>query len=526
MASTTTAAREYVEKIRRTKFSTDREPNPFTGDLHNHAVKNLSAKLYAKDVHFLTELIQNAEDNEYPEGVDPSLEFVITSKDITETGAPATLLVFNNEKGFSDKNIESICSVGLSTKKGIYQYGYIGQRGIGLTSVFLITDQPYVFSNGPTHFMLLMELIENVNFVMSLSDDVYIELLAFIAEGWKSCSWFYKANIRNTPLIKYVGRDGKVDLFTINEVSGTNKLLAAYPGYISWLSDWSTEFRCATGEFFLLKATQEAIQSHWKKSMLVYWLKEEVKFKFVSVFQYAELVSRSLNNDRVLVVSYAHFLYKSLKKNFMRLHDFQCLCSEMPIVDNYGNVHMATSRVLVPSKGSRWVKLIGSNPWRQHNYVELGEDYTRGACYFGMVTSGEELVSFLKKYVGASDVPYISPPDAAIPTLSSPLSKRSTFLLLEWLRNLRASGVSLPERFLSSIKNGSWLKIYLSGRPGYLPPSESFMLKSSMGNLLQNGSVLLDIPLVDEKFYGDDEMRKYKEELQTIGVRFHDMEAC
>nr|KAJ0205809.1 hypothetical protein LSAT_V11C500233110 [Lactuca sativa] len=95
------------------------------GDLHNHAVKNLSAKLYAKDVHFLTELIQNAEDNEYPEGVDPSLEFVITSKDITETGAPATLLVFNNEKGFSDKNIESICSVGLSTKKGIYQYGYI-----------------------------------------------------------------------------------------------------------------------------------------------------------------------------------------------------------------------------------------------------------------------------------------------------------------------------------------------------------------------------------------------------------------
>lgn len=52
------------------------------------------------------------------------------------------------------------------------------------------------------------------------------------------------------------------------------------------------------------------------------------------------------------------------------------------------------------------------------------------------------------------------------------------------------------------------------------------MLKSSMGNLLHNGSVLLDIPLVDEKFYGDDEMRKYKEELQTIGVRFHDMEAC
>ncbi|GKA82304.1 hypothetical protein Tco_0789052 [Tanacetum coccineum] len=53
----------------------------------------------------------NAEDNEYPEGVNQSLEFVITSKDITNTGAPATLLVFNKEKGFP------ICSVGRFYKE-------------------------------------------------------------------------------------------------------------------------------------------------------------------------------------------------------------------------------------------------------------------------------------------------------------------------------------------------------------------------------------------------------------------------
>lgn len=75
---------------------------------------------------------QNAEDNEYPEGVDPSLEFVITSDDITATGAPATLLIFNNEKGFSEKNIESICSVGRSTKKGNRKRGYIGEKGMSL----------------------------------------------------------------------------------------------------------------------------------------------------------------------------------------------------------------------------------------------------------------------------------------------------------------------------------------------------------------------------------------------------------
>ncbi|GKV36358.1 hypothetical protein SLEP1_g44499 [Rubroshorea leprosula] len=47
---------------------------------------------------------------------------------ITATGAPATLLLFNNEKGFSPKNIESICSVGRSTKKGNRNRGYIGEK--------------------------------------------------------------------------------------------------------------------------------------------------------------------------------------------------------------------------------------------------------------------------------------------------------------------------------------------------------------------------------------------------------------
>lgn len=54
---------------------------------------------------------------------------MITSRDITATGAPATLMVFNNEKGFSASNIDSICSVGMSTKKGNRQRGYIGEKG-------------------------------------------------------------------------------------------------------------------------------------------------------------------------------------------------------------------------------------------------------------------------------------------------------------------------------------------------------------------------------------------------------------
>jgi sacsin len=57
------------------------------------------------------------------------LEFLITSKDITGCGASSTLLIFNNERGFSATNIESICRVGKSTKKGNRHQGYIGEKG-------------------------------------------------------------------------------------------------------------------------------------------------------------------------------------------------------------------------------------------------------------------------------------------------------------------------------------------------------------------------------------------------------------
>lgn len=50
-------AKEHIEEIRRNKFSIGGETNPLTEDLHQ-AVKNLSAELYAKDVHFFMELVQ------------------------------------------------------------------------------------------------------------------------------------------------------------------------------------------------------------------------------------------------------------------------------------------------------------------------------------------------------------------------------------------------------------------------------------------------------------------------------------
>lgn len=98
-----------------------------------HSMKGLDPKYGEQNVVTSYALpltsLQNAEDNQYKDGVKPSLEFVITSKDLTATGASATLLIFNNEIGFSPRNIESVCGVGRSTKKGKRGSGYIGEKG-------------------------------------------------------------------------------------------------------------------------------------------------------------------------------------------------------------------------------------------------------------------------------------------------------------------------------------------------------------------------------------------------------------
>nr|POF19520.1 hypothetical protein CFP56_47700 [Quercus suber] len=52
-------ARKLIENIRRTKFSIGGRKNPLMEDFHQ-AVKNHSAELYAKDVHYFMELVQKS----------------------------------------------------------------------------------------------------------------------------------------------------------------------------------------------------------------------------------------------------------------------------------------------------------------------------------------------------------------------------------------------------------------------------------------------------------------------------------
>lgn len=98
---------------------------------------SISDQLYQNRSHFLLELIQNADDNQFASQVTPSLSFTLSS-----VRGSRHLRTDCNEVGFTLEDIDSISRAGESTKKHVTgaQRGYIGEKGIGFKSVFKVAD--------------------------------------------------------------------------------------------------------------------------------------------------------------------------------------------------------------------------------------------------------------------------------------------------------------------------------------------------------------------------------------------------
>lgn len=87
------------------------------------ACQLLSEQLYNTDAHFLSELIQNADDNAYAPGVRPQLVIKLLDRGMS---------LRNNELGFEARNVTAICALGNSSKSKAQ--GQTGEKG-GLTHV-------------------------------------------------------------------------------------------------------------------------------------------------------------------------------------------------------------------------------------------------------------------------------------------------------------------------------------------------------------------------------------------------------
>lgn len=105
---------------------------------------SLAKELYTKDVRFVFELLQNADDNSFQRArdnnQDPYLIFRVYHDRI---------VVDCNEDGFEDANLQAICNVGQTSKIG--HQGYIGEKGVGFKSVFKDAWKVHIQS-GPFSF--------------------------------------------------------------------------------------------------------------------------------------------------------------------------------------------------------------------------------------------------------------------------------------------------------------------------------------------------------------------------------------
>ncbi|KAK7756613.1 hypothetical protein SLS62_001450 [Diatrype stigma] len=102
-------------------------------------VVTLARNLYSKDVRFIFELLQNADDNKYSRarnaGSVPFASFAVYRDRI---------IVECNEDGYTEQNLRALCNVGQSSKTGAQ--GYIGEKGIGFKSVFKVAGKVHIQS--------------------------------------------------------------------------------------------------------------------------------------------------------------------------------------------------------------------------------------------------------------------------------------------------------------------------------------------------------------------------------------------
>lgn len=107
----------------------------------------LARELYTKDVRFIFELLQNADDNHYSKATEANSEPFVTFHHYHNK-----VIVECNEDGFSEANIRAICSIGQSSKTGAQ--GYIGEKGIGFKSIFKVAWKAHIQS-GPYCFAFI-----------------------------------------------------------------------------------------------------------------------------------------------------------------------------------------------------------------------------------------------------------------------------------------------------------------------------------------------------------------------------------
>lgn len=132
---------EYMRLLREVRSSI----KTAFGKKHYESYIKVIRELNSDPQRFVRELLQNADDCKYADGIIPSFRLFISG---------TTLTTEYNEVGFTKDNVRSITAIGESTKKQINSGQFeIGEKGIGFKTVFSVAENVSIHSNG-FHFKL------------------------------------------------------------------------------------------------------------------------------------------------------------------------------------------------------------------------------------------------------------------------------------------------------------------------------------------------------------------------------------
>lgn len=110
------------------------------GKTHYESYIKVIRELNSNPHYFIRELLQNADDCDYPDGETPSFSLEINGN---------TLKTQYNERGFSKANVRAITAIGESTKKQLQSGSFeIGEKGIGFKTVFSMANRVDIHSGG------------------------------------------------------------------------------------------------------------------------------------------------------------------------------------------------------------------------------------------------------------------------------------------------------------------------------------------------------------------------------------------
>ncbi|KAL5558726.1 hypothetical protein UlMin_034937 [Ulmus minor] len=355
--------------------------------------------------------------------------------------------------------------------------------------------------------------IESCNLVTQASEKLYMELLCFIMDNEKNCSF------KEIPLLKYTNREGNVELCTITKLKRKelNLKYAELPELHSWLSKCNLKFGCPYNIFFLPIETHKFLARHERRANLYFWLSRLARGASNLAYYYSYNLCSHVSKEPNLIIPLAHFLYHTCKQKFIDDSKIYELCAEIPIIDGSGHVRQQRKVTLVSASESKWVKLFGpGNPFVEQSYVDIGDAYVKSATFLGECTPENVVLEFISKYSKAVDLPELSPPNIELQIASSQLSSEQAFLLLDWIRLLRVKGFDIPEKFINSVRDGKWIKTY----SGCNSPRQSVFLDGvGQAILIVVKHVLDDLSIVNLDFYGD-KIITYQGELRYLGMGF------